>query len=136
MMGNTKDKNTKRNNINSNLCKISKEKFLKILSVLQNSIDYDYECSKIITKYNMDSAEPNTSYLSNYVTELLDMMLDVDYANGGYGDVSYFVNELDFGRNCDSDSAVALVCEDGFHNVDLSTPEKLWEYLQKKSDLK
>ena len=108
---------------------LTKEKFLSIIDDLKRHIDYDNECDYISDKYNIDYSQSNVSSLSFIVTDLLDIILDKEYDHNELGDVTFFVHVLDFGRNYKPGSIIYIDKEGNKIDVDLSSAEKLWDYL-------
>lgn len=109
---------------------ISKEKFVKYIKFLQELDEKEEILSKNLKEV---FGRENIGFLNiygNVTPKLIEMLCDlmsIKYnENPDIGDeIQYFINELDYGKNEGSDKAVE------FDNMtfDLSTPEKLYDYL-------
>jgi len=98
---------------------ISKEDFCKAINRLKESQDQLIEIDRVL------GAVCNLGDLSDTVIKLLEKLTDA-YINDQFGsDISYFCWELDFGRNWTPDSITDM--DD--NPIDISTPEKLYDYL-------
>lgn len=107
---------------------IDKELFCKIIGKIKEQITRDEECSKafgIILKNDFITGYDN--YL--IVDAILDILKLAFKDNHKYSTIDYFVYELNFGKEykegCISDS---------YGNIDISTPENLYDYLIHKME--
>ena len=105
---------------------ISKEKFVEIINRLRN---YNYLQNKIddLFRDNIDNKEMdfvNAGSIcvghESVVIYLLENMFDTDM-------ISYFIYELDYGKKYKA----GCVLDENINEIDLSTPEKLYDYLVK-----
>ena len=103
---------------------ISKEKFVEIINRLRN---YNYLQNKIddLFRDNIDNKEMdfiNAGSIcighESVVVYLLERMFDTDM-------ISYFIYELDYGKKYKA----GCVLDENMNEIDLSTPEKLYDYL-------
>ena len=108
---------------------ISKEKFIEIINRLRNYNDLQNKIDGLF-KENIDNKEKdfiNAGSIcighESVVVYLLENMFDTDM-------ISYFIYELDYGKNYKNGYVL-----DGVGNIiDLSTAEKLYEYLIKETE--
>ena len=103
---------------------ISKEKFVEIINKLRN---YNYLQNKIddLFRDNIDNKEMdfvNAGSIcvghESVVIYLLENMFDTDM-------ISYWIYELDYGKKYKA----GCVLDENMNEIDLSTPEKLYDYL-------
>lgn len=113
--------------------KIAKEQFLKYIKDIQNAVEYDLECSAAAREHHIDFSESNTSYLACIAVDLLEIMFDC-YSSAGYGDISYFCYELDFGKKWKPGMVTDQDKDGNEIDVDFSSAEKLWEYLNNNNN--
>ena len=120
-----KIKNTSRNP------PISKEYFLYVMNKLQVCEDIDLAVHKLGYDH-MLNIDLETSALSGIVTDLLTVLLEKNYGFSNkefFGDITYFCDELDFGRKW-TPGSVTETDENGNEvDIDFSSAEKLWDYL-------
>ena len=108
---------------------ISKEEFCKVIKRLEEVQDkQDKICSVL-------GAVVDTGDLTDVVIRLLEKLMNapVYKADGGIyegSDISYFIYEIDFGRAWTPDSITEI---DGTP-IDISTAEKLYDYLLEEID--
>lgn len=107
---------------------ISKEEFCKVIKRLEEVQDkQDKICSAL-------GAVVDTGDLTDVVIRLLEKLINapVYKADDIYegSDISYFIYEIDFGRAWTPDSITEI---DGTP-IDISTAEKLYDYLLKEID--
>ena len=108
---------------------ISKEKFIEIINRLRNYNDLQNKIDGLF-KENIDNKEKdfiNAGSIcighESVVVYLLENMFDTDM-------ISYFIYELDYGKNYKNGYVL-----DGVGNIiDLSTVEKLYDYLIKETE--
>ena len=101
------------------LKKLSKEEFVRQIKEMQQCYDFDsmvYDASEKLG-LELDIA---TSYLADNMIELLAFIMEDTNE-----DISYFCNELDFGRTWREGD---IIDKDG-NDIDFSTAEKLYDYL-------
>ena len=103
---------------------ISKKKFVEIINRLRN---YNYLQNKIddLFRDNIDNKEMdfvNAGSIcvghESVVIYLLENMFDTDM-------ISYWIYELDYGKKYKA----GCVLDENMNEIDLSTPEKLYDYL-------
>ena len=103
---------------------ISKDKFIEIINRLKS---YDELQNKIndLFKENIDNKEMDFMNAGSIcighesvVVYLLERMFDTDM-------ISYFIYELDYGKKYKA----GCVLDENMNEIDLSTPEKLYDYL-------
>lgn len=112
---------------------LTKDKFLQIMNELKNYIDYDQECMVAANNHNIQFSSVDTSSLGSTIVDLLDMIFGT-YVEYGLGDISYFVYELDFGRSWKPGSFVDTDENGNKIDIDVSSAEKLWDYLTKDGE--
>lgn len=108
---------------------ISKEKFVEIINRLKNYKELQDKIDELF-KDNIDNRENdfiNAASIcighESVVVELLENMFNSDM-------ISYWIYELDYGKNYKNGYVL-----DGVGNIiDLSTAEKLYEYLIKETE--
>ena len=106
---------------------ISKEKFKEIIEKLKKTNDFVYEVNEKARELNdaIISDFFNASSLSisheNIVIELLENMFDTDL-------ISWWIYELDYGKKYKE----GCIQDCNGENIDLSTVEKLYNYLIKE----
>lgn len=105
---------------------ISKEKFVEILNRLENYDDLQDKINDLF-KENIDNKEMdfvNAGSIcighESIVVYLLENMFDTDM-------IGYWVYELDYGEKYTE----GCVLDENMNNIDLSTAEKLYDYLIK-----
>lgn len=103
---------------------ISKEKFVEIINRLRNYNDLQNKIDGLF-KENIDNKENdfiNAGSIcighESVVVYLLENMFDTDM-------ISYWIYELDYGERYTE----GCVLDENMNNIDLSTAEKLYDYL-------
>lgn len=106
---------------------ISKEKFTKILNQLRDSNDLVDKVNELF-RSNRDKVDCEFCdgaglqiCHESLVVELLQMLTH-DKAE----DISYFIYELDYGR----EYRPGCITDENGRDIDFSTPEKLYDYLE------
>lgn len=106
---------------------MNKKLFIESLNNLEKQYNVDVEFSKTMGKAFPNAFEanllPNNHLLVDTVIKLLGDGLDdhIDW-------IGYYCFELDFGKNFE----IGMISDD----VDISTPEKLWDFLYNNLDEK
>lgn len=124
-------------NMENNKPVISKEKFVEYINFIKS---LDKKESSLQKGLEECFGRENVGYLfvfNEVVPKMIEMLCDlmgIEYnATQHIGDdIQYFIYELDFGENKCAKSAVE---EDGV-TYDLSSPEKLYDYIVKESSEK
>ena len=105
---------------------ISKEKFVEIINRLKNYKELQDKIDELF-KDNIDNRENdfiNAASIcighESVVVELLENMFDTDM-------ISYFIYELDYGKKYKA----GCVLDENMNEIDLSTAEKMYDYLVK-----
>jgi len=111
---------------------VTKERFCKIINEIQRANDLIDKSSALLREYNDIAATDFCStfpflHHENLVVELLEEVM-----SDKYNWVSYFIYELDFGRKYVPGCVTDGVGVDGGANIDISTAERLWEFLEKE----
>ena len=103
---------------------ISKEKFVEIINRLKNYNELQNKINDLF-KDNIDNKEMDFMNAGSIcighesvVVYLLERMFDTDM-------ISYFIYELDYGEKYKE----GCVLDENMNNIDLSTAEKLYNYL-------
>ena len=103
---------------------ISKEKFVEIINRLKNYNELQNKINDLF-KDNIDNKEMDFMNAGSIcighesvVVYLLERMFDTDM-------ISYFIYELDYGKKYKA----GCVLDENMNEIDLSTPEKLYDYL-------
>jgi hypothetical protein len=106
--------------------RLNKKEFVELMKSLKELDDKDTEFSKQISD-NFDCVAlryvPTDKYTSIIISLLNKMYNLKSYEHIGT-DIEYFIYELDWGKNY-KDGSVS----DGDKNIDLSTPDKLYDYI-------
>ena len=111
---------------------LTKQEFVDILNRLRKATELVDEVEKLFrnSKDNLECDFCNGAGLQisheGIVVKLLEKLM-----RDSVGNVSYFIYELDYGREY-QESCVS----DKNSNIDISTPEKLYDYLMKEYSLK
>ena len=105
---------------------ISKEKFVEIINILKSYTELQNKINDLF-RDNIDNKEMdfiNAGSIcighESVVVYLLERMFDTDM-------ISYFIYELDYGKKYKA----GCVLDENMNEIDLSTPEKLYDYLIK-----
>ena len=105
---------------------ISKEKFVEIINRLKSYAELQNKINDLF-RDNIDNKEMdfiNAGSIcighESVVVYLLERMFDTDM-------ISYFIYELDYGKKYKA----GCVLDENMNEIDLSTPEKLYDYLIK-----
>jgi hypothetical protein len=109
---------------------ISKELFVESMNELEKAINYQIQLNDFLKDNGSDGYvyQPDCS---NSVIKLLENAFNLKPDKvSGYTDVSYFVYELNFGKNYQPGD----VRDDDFKEVDFSSAETLYDYLIKAGD--
>lgn len=103
---------------------ISKDKFIEIINRLRNYNNLQDKINDLF-KENIDNKEMdfiNAGSIcighESVVVYLLEKIFDTDM-------ISYFIYELDYGKKYKA----GCVLDENMNEIDLSTPEKLYDYL-------
>lgn len=109
---------------------ISKDKFVEIINRLKNYNNLQDKMNDLF-KENIDNKEMDFMNAGsicigheNVVVYLLERMFDTDM-------ISYFIYELDYGEKYKA----GCVLDENMNEIDLSTAEKLYDYLIKKTEV-
>jgi hypothetical protein len=109
---------------------ISKEEFVKVINALKNADDLDNllynKTNRAISLFELEEY----SGLQNAIVFLLEKMFNLEVDSRFGSDISYFIYDLEFGKNWTSNS----ITIDGV-SIDISTPEKLYDYLIEREKL-
>ena len=106
---------------------MTKEKFIQIISELEAAENLQNKIASAVRQYNnlihSDYPEPYGMVISHefLVIELLEEIMGDEHH-----DIEFFCMELEFGKKYNPGD---IVDEDGTE-LDFSTAEKLWEYLE------
>ena len=105
---------------------ISKEKFVEIINRLKSYNELQNKINDLF-RDNIDNKEMDFMNAGSIcighesvVVYLLERMFDTDM-------ISYFIYELDYGKKYKA----GCVLDENMNEIDLSTPEKLYDYLIK-----
>ncbi len=109
---------------------MDKNTFIESIEAIKKQEKYDNKVAKYLGKAFPDAFEanlrPNNSFILNQLIKILQI------ENNDFGDsnswIDYFCYELDFGK----EYKAGMVTDKNDKNIDISTPEKLWEFLNKK----
>ena len=109
---------------------ISKNEFCKIIKQLRGANDLQNQVGELYQNSECNRAHDFCNYGAlqiNHESIVLDLLKFI--FNDIYDNISYFVYELDYGRKYTPDS-ITYIDENGNNaTVDLSTEEKLYDYL-------
>ena len=106
---------------------MTKEKFIKIINEIKKLHEFEDELYALNRKYNydMDITFPT---LEDIVVTLLEEVFQCTIDEHVGSDISYFIYDLDFGKDWKPGS---ITDKDG-NDIDHSTAEKLYDYLVNK----
>lgn len=109
---------------------ISKEKFVKYINFIKELDDKEAKLQSCLQDCFGKENVGSIFVFNEVVPKMIEMLCDlveIEYNNDRHiGDeIQYFIYELDYGKNKDSDKAV----EFDNKTFDLSTPEKLYDYI-------
>ena len=107
---------------------MTKEKFCEIIDEIKKLHEYESEIYAVNRKYNYD-ADISFPTLESAVMSLLEEIFNCPETEVGT-DISYFVYELDFGKEWEP----GMIIDESGNDIDLSTAEKLYDYLMKERD--
>ena len=102
---------------------MTKEKFCEIINKIKIVHDYHNELWELNSRYNNKYRLFDIGDVDSYPTledELVDVLVDIYESK----DIIYFIYELDFGK----DWKPGMVIDNG-EDIDLSTVEKLYDYI-------
>ena len=109
---------------------ISKEKFVEIINRLKNYKELQDKINDLF-KENIDNKEMDVMNAGSIcighesvVVYLLEKMFDTDM-------ISYFIYELEYGKKYKT----GCVLDENMNEIDLSTAEKLYDYLIKETEV-
>ena len=114
---------------------LSKKEFVKCIDHLKAARDLQDQVDELFRKSRdniewdfLNAASLQISH-ENLVVSLLENLMDDDEK---YPDISYFIYELDYGRRWQP----GYVIDGNGEDIDMSTPEKLYDYLitKRKAD--
>lgn len=103
---------------------ITKERFIQIINRLENYNKLQEKINSLFDECidNKENDFCNAGSIcighESVVVELLENMFDTDM-------ISYFIYELDYGKKYKA----GCVLDENMNEIDLSTPEKLYDYL-------
>ena len=106
---------------------ISKKTFCDTLEALKKYYDVQNEMSKLLRSNDIEGYGfiPFSSEYETIIVNLLE-----EYMNDKTHMISYWAFDCDYGREIEEDS----VTDAESNNIDISTPEKLYDYLIKEYD--
>lgn len=105
---------------------LTKEEFVKILNRMREVNDLENKIDDLITKSReamMNDFINGYGFMVNFEDIIVDLLEKL--MQDAYGDISYFMYELDYGRSYTEGD---ITDKDG-NIVDFSTAEKLYDYL-------
>lgn len=109
---------------------ISKEEFVKVINALKDADDLDNmlydKTNRAISLFELKEY----TGLQNAIVFLLEKMFNLEVDSRFGSDISYFIYDLEFGKNWTPNS----ITLDGV-SIDISTPEKLYDYLIERNKL-
>ena len=110
---------------------MNKQLFIETIEALQKQMEFDKECNKAFSTILPDCFI--TGYDNNLIIgKLIDILKEMtgDHKDSGLSWVEYFIYDLEFGKKYKKGCASY---KDG-SDIDLSTTEKLYEFLLKEND--
>lgn len=100
--------------------RITKIDFVQIINTLEKQAEYSHRTNKLLEEIFEDgSGFPRDGQLLNIIVDLLKLNL-----NDEEDDISYFLYELDYGKEWKS----GMIIYDEL-DIDLSSAEKLYDHL-------
>lgn len=106
---------------------ISKKTFCDTLEALKKYYDIQNEMSKLLRSNDIEGCG-FIPFSSEYETIIIDLL--EESVNDKTHMISYWAFDCDYGREIEEDS----VTDAESNNIDISTPEKLYNYLIKEYD--
>ena len=107
----------------------SKELFCKALAQLKKVEDFRNKVDKMIREEFFGDSDFLSPYGITPDNELLVVDLLSAFMNDKYGDISWWLWEMDYGRDVEPDS----IKYNG-KSIDVTTPEKLYDFLIQKME--
>ena len=103
---------------------MTKEKFIEIINEIQELHKYEEDLYALNRRYEADFQFPT---LEDTVVKLLEEIFHCPIDEYVGSDISYFIYELDFGQEWEP----GMIIDESGNDIDLSTTEKLYDYLVK-----
>ena len=105
---------------------LTKEQFVKIIKDLEIASDFQDKVNEMF--YGFGCNAPEFPSLYEAVVDTLNVMFDLDVTKEYGSDIDYFCIELEFGRKY----IPGIIKDENGNEIDLSTVEKLYDYIIKK----
>ena len=106
---------------------MTKEKFCEIIDEIKKLHEYESELYAVNRKYNYD-ADISFPTLEGTVVSLLEEIFHCPPDDYVGSDISYFIYDLDFGKNWEP----GMIIDKFGNDIDHSTAEKLYDWLIEK----
>lgn len=111
--------------------KITKELFVSIMKTLEASYNYSCKVNSMLEEMFEDSGGyPRIHKLEDQLIDLLNLAFQDPNSEFTDDTIEYFIYDLDFGKTW---SKYCMTEQDGTI-IDLSTAEKLYDYLMKEHE--
>ena len=111
---------------------MTKEKFVEIINEIQELHKYEEDLYALNSKYRNYEADFQFPTLEDTVVKLLEEFFHCPIDECVGSDISYFIYELEFGQEWEP----GMIIDKSGNDIDLSTVEKLYDYLVKEYKLK
>lgn len=110
---------------------MSKEKFVKIINEIQELHKYEEDLYALNRRYRNYEADFLFPTLEDTVVKLLEEIFHCPIDKYVGSDISYFIYDLNFGQNWEP----GMIIDENGNDIDLSTAEKLYDYLMKGKEI-
>lgn len=110
---------------------ISKQLFVKYINCIQEKDNMANEINKILIKYNQRDLLDGYDLINNDFIDIIVELLDKNF-DDNCDWVDYFIYELDYGNKYWTDDGrfcSDLILDENDQPIDISTPEKLYDFL-------
>lgn len=106
---------------------MTKDLFVETIEQIEKQADYDYSFATNLSKVFPDAFQVDFLYKNYFLQEQIIKILKIEMGDKQDKEswIDYFIFELDFGNDYHDG---CVVRKDG-SNVDLSTPDKLYDFL-------
>ena len=101
---------------------LSKSEFVDVIETIQKTYDFENKVYDVFA--NNDQEAPSFPSNIGTVIDILNRMFELEITDYYGSDIDYFCYELNFGRDYEPGCA-----ETDGEDVDLSTAEKLYDYI-------
>ena len=111
---------------------MTKEKFVEIINEIQKLHKYEEDLYALNRRYKNYEVDFQFPTLEDTVVRLLEEVFQCRVDEYVGSDISYFIYELEFGQEWEP----GMIIDESGNDIDLSTAEKLYDYLIEKHKIK